>query len=156
MPVPGPSRAAARVIAEDRVMVNMVTAYERVRFTLTDRALEADWPVPLLGVIPVRRVRRRFPLETIRSVRLVPVVFPSRFVVVVALALLPIVFALPVAVAAFTGLLAVLFLLLSVVAAVEIVTDERTSTIPVCALQRRNVSEFIAAVRATLPDGGGA
>lgn len=140
-----------QVIAESRLMVNVVTAYEKVAFRLTDAALEADWPVPILGVIPMRRMQREIALARLRSIRLVPVVFPSRFVVMTVLALAPVVLQLPFVVTLVVGVLALLFLLLSVVVAVEITADEGTTTIPVCALQRKRARRFIDEVRAVLP-----
>jgi hypothetical protein len=142
--------STARVIAESRMMVNVVTAYESVAFRLTDTALEADWPVPILGVLPVRRVRREIPLSRVRSIRLVPVVFPSRFLVMTLLALAPAAFRFPFVVTLVAGAFALLFLLLSVVLAVEITADDGTTTIPVCALQRERARGFIDEVRAAL------
>ena len=103
-----------------QVWVNVVTAYEKVRFELTCSRLEVSWPVTVLGVVPTRRAALSVALEDLRSVRLRMVAFPSRLIVVCVMVSLAVFVHLPVVVSAGCFVAAIFFFLLSIVAAVEI------------------------------------
>ncbi len=137
-------------LADVTVMVNAVTAYEKVHLTLSPVELSADWPGTLLGVIPISREQLYVDLNDIRTIQLVPVVFPSRLVLVPLFAFLPVIAGLPLAMGVVSITIAVLFLLLGVVSAIDVRHPDGVTRIPVCWLQRNAVREFIASVRVAM------
>ena len=141
-----------RALADTQLMVNVVTAYEKVRFRLTAGHLRVDWPETVLGVIPFRRLHLTVPLPELTSMRLVRVVFPTRLAVVALVAFCLYAFDMPPVGVAILMLVAVLFVLLSFVNAVEITREGDRLTIPVCWLQRRRAGDFIAVVESVVAD----
>ena len=140
-----PSRMGMTI--EDELMVNVITAYQHLRLRLTDRGLFIEWPVAVLGVVPVRRRQIDVPLSSVRSIEMAPLVFPSRLVVVVGLVALATYVDIPLWGTALLGLAAILFLFLSFVISIRVDTTETTTAIPVCWLQRKRASQFIDSVR---------
>lgn len=135
--------SSEEIVAEARLMVNVLTAYERVRLRLGRRLLHADWPETVLGIVPIRRNRLVVPLAEVRSIRLTSAFFPTRLLVVGVVFLFAAAFDPPPLVTASLGLVALLFALLGVVAAIEITTAETRAIIPVCWLQRTRALGFI-------------
>ena len=141
-----PPASRAPVLATESVMVNVVTPYQWVHFTLTPAAVCIEWPVSILGAIPIRQTRLEVPLPELNRFRMTHTLIPRRLLVVVALASLLVVFDLPSYLIGAVVMLVIWFLLLTVVGAVEVHHDGGRKTIPVCLLQRRATEDFIEQV----------
>lgn len=149
-----PSDSRASVLAKESVMVNVVTPYQWVHFTLTQAAVRIEWPRSILGAIPIEQLRLEVPLPELHRFRMTHTLIPSRLLVVAVLATLLVIFDLPPYVVGITVMLVIWFLLLTIVGAVEIHHTGGRSTIPVCLLQRRATQGFIEQVgRVTGPRG---
>jgi hypothetical protein len=151
MGVTPPGKDTGQTVARTTVMVNVVTAYERVHFTLDREHLTVQWPVTLLGVVPVGIRHYVTPLSAITGMRLVRVLLPSRLLVAGLGGLLLVALDLPGWLAGLVAAVSLGFVLLGVVAAVRIEAESGSETIPVCYLQRRRVAEFIARVPVARP-----
>ena len=149
-----PSDSQAPVLAEESVMVNVVTPYQWVRFTLTDAAVCIEWPVSILGAIPIRQARLEVPLPELHRFRMTHTVIPSRLLFVAFLTSLLVILDLPRYLVGVAVMLVVWFLLLTVVGAVEVHHARGRSTIPVCLLQRRATKDFIEQVWRVAGAGG--
>lgn len=142
----GPSRqseARAPVRAYEKVMVNVVTPYQTVDFSLTADDLSIEWPRSFLGVVPIGRARLEIPLSELLSMRLIHTVAPTRLIVVVLLASLLVVFDHPRWLSAIIMILGIWFLLLAVIGATEVIHTGGRSVVPVCLLQSRTARDFI-------------
>lgn len=140
------SDSPTSVVAKESVMVNVVTPYQLVHFTLTNTLLRIEWPVSILGVVPIRHTQLQVQLSELHSIHMAHTVIPIRLIVVAVLASLPFLFDLPPYLIGGISALAVWFLLLAVVGAVKVQHAGGRSTIPVCLLQRRASQRFIEQV----------
>jgi hypothetical protein len=139
---PAASRVHARELA---VMVNVVTAYQRIRLRLDADTLTIDAPIAWLGVVPHGRRVIDLPRAGISVARIAPTVFPSRLIVAAALVALPWLVPLPAAIAVLSSVLAFLFLLLSVVASIRVeMSNGERHIVPVCWFERGAVVAFLA------------
>ncbi len=154
-----PAEPRVGLVAEARVITNVVTAYMKVRFTLTTQRLSIAWPATVLGVVPVRRQELDVPLGAVADVRMAAAFFPARLAVALAVVALLFSSDLPALGVGLLGLLATLFVLLSYVATVRVVLADGTRrVVPVCWLRRHRVRSFVAAaqrlVHGDTPQGG--
>lgn len=149
---PGQSRSGR--VAEARVITNVVTAYMKVRFTLTTQRLSIAWPATVLGVVPVRRRELDVPLGAVAAIRMSAAFFPARLAVALAAVALLFMGNLPALGVGLLGLLATVFVLLSYVATVQVALSDGTRrVVPVCWLQRHRVTSFVAAAQRLVRDG---
>ena len=138
-----PSDSRAQVLAKESVMVNAVTPYQWVHFTLTPTAVRIEWPVAILGAFPIRKTQLEVPLDELDRFRMRHILIPSRLIVVLALASLLLTFDLPRYLIGVAVMAVIWFVLLTLVGAVEVHHAGGRSTIPVCLLQRRTTQGFI-------------
>ena len=150
---PRPSDSRAPVLVEESVMVNAVTPYQWVHFTLTHTAVCIEWPVSVLGAVPIRRTRLEVPLPELHRFRMIHTVIPRRLLFVAVLASLLVIVDLPRYLVGVAAMLVLWFLLLTVVGAVEVHHAGGRATIPVCLLQRRAAEDFIEKVWSTAGAG---
>ena len=148
-----PSDSRAPILAKESVMVNAVTPYQWVHFTLTSTAVCIEWPVSILGAVPIRQARLEVPLPELHRFRMTHILIPSRLLVVAALAALLVILDLPSYLIGIAVMLIIWFLLWTVVGAVEVHHAGGRSTIPVCLLQRRATQDFIEQVWRTAAPG---
>ena len=150
---PRPSDSQVPVLAEESVMVNVVTPYQWVHFTLTHAAVCIEWPVSILGAIPIRQTRLEVPLHELHRLRMTHTLIPRRLLFVAVVTSLLVILDLPRYLVGLAAMLVVWFLLLTVVGAVEVHHAGGRSTIPVCLLQRRATLDFIEEVWSTAAPG---
>ena len=143
---PWPSDLQAPVLAEERVMANVVTPYQTVHFTLTSQNLNIDWTRSFLGVVPVGESSLAVPLTDLQEMRMSHTVIPPRLVLALALGALPFVVETPRWLVGFVMVLAIWMLLVSVIGAVKISHGASRTVIPVCLLQKHAVEQFVEEV----------
>lgn len=141
-----PSDSRAPVLAKQSVMVNAVTPYQWVQFTLTESAVRIEWPVSILGAIPIRQASLEVPLPELHRFRMTHKLILRRLLFLVVLTSLLISLDLPRYLFGFAVMLVIWFLLLTVVGAVEVDHSAGRTTIPVCLLQRRATEGFVEQV----------
>lgn len=151
-----PFDSRASVLAKESVMVNVVTPYLWVHFTLTQAKVCIEWPRSILGAIPIGQTRLEVPLPELHRFRMTHTLIPRRLLVIAGLISLLVILDLPRYLIGIAVMLVIWFLLLTVVGAVEVHHAGGRSTIPVCLLQRRSTEDFIEQVwRATGTEGVG-
>ena len=138
-----PSDSGTQVLAKESVMVNAVTPYQWVHFTLTPAAVSIEWPVSILGAIPIRQTRLDVPLAELLRFRMTHAIIPRRAAFVVLLATLLVILDLPRYLFGVALMLVIWLLLLTVVGVVEVHHTRGRSIIPVCLLQRRATEDFV-------------
>ena len=99
------------LLVDTSVLVNVVTPYLTVRLTLSPSEMLISWPRTILGLIPVGREELRLHPESVRSIRLTPLVFWARLAIVPVLVVLPVVTGAPLPVAVVCLFLAIVFLI---------------------------------------------
>lgn len=147
-----PTGDQGAMLAEESVLVNVVTPYQAVHFSLTPDAVRIDWPQSILGIVPVGRVGLDVPLDDLERFRLTHTLILSRLLVFAAVASIPFLIDLPRWGIGIIVILAAWLLLVSVVGAVEVRHAGERTVIPVCLLQSKAVRDFIDQVdQATWP-----
>ena len=141
-----PSDSRAPVLAKESVMVNAVTPYQWVHFTLTQTVVRIEWPVSILGAIPIRQTCLEVPLPELHRFRMTHTLIPRRLVFLVVFTSLLVILDLPRHLTGIAVMLVIWFMLLTVVGAVEVHHSDGRTTIPVCLLQRRTTEHFIEQV----------
>ena len=140
---PRPSDIGAPVLAEERVMSNVVTPYQTVHLVLTDRDLRVRWPQSLLGVIPVGETSLTVPLSELHGFRMTHTMIFGRLLVALVLGALPFVVDVPRWLVGFILVLAIWLLLVAVIGALEVIHGGHRTVIPVCLLQKGATTRFI-------------
>lgn len=148
-----PSDSRAPILAKESVMVNAVTPYQWVHFTLTQNAVRIEWPVSILGAIPIRQTWLEVPLPELHRFRMTHTLIPRRLLFLVFLTSLLVIVDLPRYLFGVAVMLVIWFMLLTVVGAVEVDHSGGRTTIPVCLLQRRATEDFVEQVWRTAGNG---
>lgn len=148
-PSAGSQGAPARELA---VIVNVVTAYQRILIRLDADTLTIDTPTTWLGIVPHGRRVIDVARTQIRDACIAPAVFPTRLVVAIGLAAAVALASPPALLAVAGSVVALLFLLLSVVASIRIdtLTGDR-HVVPVCWFERRAVQSLLADLEESAP-----
>ena len=126
-----PSDSRTPVLAKESVMVNVATPYQWVHFTLTNTTVCIEWPVSILGAIPIRQTRLEVPLTDLQRFRMTHILIPRRLLFAAVLGSLLVMLDLPRFLTGVAVALVIWFLLLTVVGAVEVHHTDGRTTIPV-------------------------